>query len=443
MAADGVDRSIATERWTNWSGSARAEPISVLRPADEAELRAAVTGAAGPIRVVGAGHSFTPLVSTEGAIVSLDRMGASHRPLVRDVDRAASTAWIAAGARLYDLSPALEDDGLAFKNLGDINQQSFAGATATGTHGTGRAFPCLSAEIQAIRLMTADGEILEASLESDPDLVRAAQVGLGALGVLIEAKAALKPSYKLHRRTWATPLEESLAAAERLWETHRNFEFFVIPFAGSAINLTHDETDAAPTERPPSTDEEALQMLRKIRDWFGWSRTLRAAALRWLGRRIPEENAVDLSWRLLASQRVTLFNEMEYHLPVDGALDVVREVVATVERTRRDVFFPIEVRRTAGDEAWLSPFQGGPRVSVAIHTLAEADHGWFFTSIEPIFRRAGGRPHWGKLHSLTAPELEALYPDFDRFRALRRRLDPQGRFLNAHLAALIGEAMRR
>ena len=436
MAAEGAAPGGA--RWSNWSGNQGCAPRLIARPADEDALRAAMLDGAAPVRVVGAGHSFTPLAATDGALINLDRMGG-----IRSVDKAAKTARIGVGMRLRDISPALEAEGLAFKNLGDINAQSFAGAAGTATHGTGRGFPCLSAEIRAVRLMTATGEIVEASLESDPDLVRAAQVSLGALGVLTEAEVSVTDSFKLRRRSWTERLESVLAQAEARWSAHRNYEFFYIPFSGHCINLTHDETDAAPTVRPPSEDEAALGSLRRLRSVLGWCSPLRRWALSTAMRGATEEDAVDLGWRLLASERLTLFNEIEHHLPPEKALEALQEVIWTIERRHRGVYFPVEVRRTAGDDAWLSPFQGGERISIAVHEDARENHDWLLKDIEPILRRAGGRPHWGKLHSLQAADLEALYPDFERFRALRQRLDPDGRLLNPHLAALFGAQRMR
>jgi FAD/FMN-containing dehydrogenase len=109
-----------------------------------------------------------------------------------------------------------------------------------------------------------------------------------------------------------------------------------------------------------------------------------------------------------------------------------------IERERADVFFPFECRMTAGDSAWLSPFNAGPRISVAVHTHAPDAYDFLFSKIEPIFQRAGGRPHWGKLNSLTGAQARALYPKFDDFARLRQQLDPEHRFLNPYLRELFG-----
>jgi len=142
---------------------------------------------------------------------------------------------------------------------------------------------------------------------------------------------------------------------------------------------------------------------------------------------------------LLASQRNTLFNEMEYHIDADRGLDCLAEVVHCIESKYRDVFFPIEVRRTAADTALMSPFSSGEKISIAVHCYHRDAYMAVFTDVEAIFKRYGGRPHWGKMHSMTHREMRASYPGFETFDRIRRQLDPQRRFINAYLAELWGE----
>jgi FAD/FMN-containing dehydrogenase len=130
---------------------------------------------------------------------------------------------------------------------------------------------------------------------------------------------------------------------------------------------------------------------------------------------------------------------MENHLPADAQLAALKEVVELIEKERPDVFFPIEARRIAPDEAWLSPFQGGPRGSIAVHAHYKDDFALLFQLIEPVLLRHGGRPHWGKLHTLHGGQLEALYPRWSDFQEVRRELDPEGRMLNLYLKGLFGE----
>lgn len=421
------------QTWSNWSGNQTSRPKVIAEPRNLEELKAFVCEGEGPLRVVGAGHSFTPLVNTTGTLLKLDGMG-----LVKSVDKETRRAWVNAGARLKHLSPALERYGLAFRNLGDINEQSLAGATSTATHGTGAALPCLSAEITGLKIMTAEGELLTVSKEEDRDVFEAARVSLGGLGVLVEAEVQLVDSYRLHRKTWAEPLDSLVSHARSRWEAYRNYEFFYIPFSGYGINISHNETDAMPTKRPESDDDEAVLGLKRARDYVDDDIKARREFLSAAFSDFEGEDVVGNSWALLASQRNVRFNEMEYHLPESRALDAFKAVVELIEKKHPEVFFPIEVRRTRGDNIWLSPFNGRGRVSIAVHTFHEDSHDFFFSEVEPIFRKAGGRPHWGKLHSLKAKDLSDIYPDFVTFCKVRNRLDPKGRFLTPYLRELFG-----
>lgn len=399
-------------------------------------------GSTGRIRLAGSGHSFTPLATTPDVLVSLVQLEGDVLTADRDarcVDAAPVT--VQAGASLHRLSRALEEHGLAFKNLGDIDVQTFAGATSTATHGTGLRFPCLSAEIQGLQLVTADGELLSIDPTNHSELLPAARVALGALGILVEAQVSVRSAYKLHRRTQIQPLRQTLQEAESRWRQHRNYEFFYLPYCDYALNVSHEETDAADFSDAGGDDDAALRQMKLLRDLTRWTPRLRRWLINFIARRFKPETMVGRSWELLANRREFRFNEMEYHVPEDRGLEAFEELFTTLEKHEPDVFFPIECRRTAGDDSWLSPFQHGSRISVAVHAAASDRHDWFFTLAEPIFRKYGGRPHWGKLHSLTRAELTELYPDFENFLRVRKDLDPTGRFLNNHVARLWGEEL--
>lgn len=426
-----VPTTNAQTGWQNWSKSLPATSAKVQTPKNLMALKDIISQSAGAVRPVGAGHSWMPLVPSDGTIIKLDHFGG-----VLDIDKANQTAWMGAGARLHDVSPVLAQAGLAFRNLGDIDVQSLAGATSTATHGTGHDLPCLAAEIKALRLITGGGDELEISATQNADMLPAARVALGSLGVLTHIQMQLVPRHKLHRRVWFMPHQEVLAQAENLWATHRNFEFFYIPFSGVSMCITHDETTAEDTERATDESDDAVAQLKALRDYISWFPALRKRLLSFAISAAPEENVIGESWQLLSSERNTLFNEMEFHLPVENGLAALEEVRAYIETNRSDVFFPFETRMTQGDENWLSPFNDGPRMSVAVHCYHEDEYEFLFSHVEPIMRKHGGRPHWGKLNSLSASDFAALYPQWEAFGALRRRLDPQGRMLNPYLASL-------
>tara|TARA_R110000744_G_scaffold125730_3_gene231472 strand:- start:28345 stop:29772 length:1428 start_codon:yes stop_codon:yes gene_type:complete len=419
--------------WRNWSGLQSATPRQIASPASEDELAQLIRNTSRPIRPVGSGHSFTALAPTDGMMIDIGRLSG-----LSSYDRQARTVTIGAGTRLEQASRLLDDVGLALPNLPDIAVQTLAGSFSTATHGSGRDLPALHDAITGFRLITPQGEIVDVTPDNNAELFAAGKVSLGTLGVITQYSLRVTDSFALRRRVWVDRVEDLLDQADALSREHRNFEFYCLPHTGFGAAIAHDLFDGEPQGRPPSEDENVLASLRQLRDIFGWSPRLR----RWIaGTQLQPgvvEDYTDKSWRLLATSRVSKFNETEYHLPHENGLAAVREVLAKLER-HKDAFFPMEVRFVRGDDAWLSPFQSASDISIAVHTANTEDYRYLLSELGPVFRRYGGRPHWGKLHDMNWDELNALYPRFGDFNALRRDLDPEGKFMNPHLAALFGE----
>ncbi|HPF24789.1 MAG TPA: D-arabinono-1,4-lactone oxidase [Hyphomonas sp.] len=418
--------------WSNWSGIQQATPTGISVPPTEEELAAAITGAR-HVRPVGSGHSFTALVPSEHLIVDASRFSG-----LISADATTGFATIGAGTRIRQAARELDTAGLALQNLPDVDVQTLAGSFSTSTHGTGRTLQPLHAHIEGFRLVTASGEVRDVTAGSDPDLFAAGRVSLGALGVITQYTLKCVPAFNLRRRVEVFTLDSVLERAMEFSEQHRNFEFYYFPFTGYAAAITHDIFEGEVTGRISDEDEDTLAGLKDLRDVFGWSPWLRRrVAAGNLPKGLIEESS-DVSWKLLATARPTKFNEMEYHIPLEAGLDCLRAIIKAIE-SRKDLYFPMEIRITAPDDAWLSPFNDGPRMSIATHAAVDEPYDYFFSLLEPIHRAHGGRPHWGKLHSLQHDDLVALYPDFQRFCDLRKGLDPEGKFLNPHLAGLFGE----
>jgi FAD-linked oxidoreductase len=343
-----------------------------------------------------------------------------------------ATVW--AGTRLGDLGPALAQAGQEMPNLPDINKQSLAGALATGTHGTGRAFRALHGDVVALRVVTPAGDVHTCDAKRNSALFHCARVGLGAFGIVSQVTLQNAPLVRVKKRVEPRPLEAILEDWPALIQKHRNVEFFALPFTGIGAVVTADVTEEPVRPRGPDTDTETLMDLKRLRDWTALVPALR----RWVAQTVlaagvePEE-AVDEGWKLLSNERPVRFNEMEYHLPLDAQIPALREVLAAIETHRSDVFFPIEARVIAPDDAWLSPFYDRLSGSIAVHAYYKDDHAFFFELIEPILRRYEGRPHWGKMHSLKSGDFATLYPKWKEAVA-----DPQGRLLNAHLREVFG-----
>ena len=390
-----------TMTWQSWSGRIRCTPSAWLAPAREEEIVAAVRDAARSaysLRVAGSGHSFTPLVATDGVLVSLDAWCG-----VESSDASTCQATIRAGTKIAALGDELRARGMALANQGDVDVQALAGALATGTHGTGVTLGSISAQISGLRLVTGAGETLVCDAADDPDLLEAARVSLGALGVMSAVRLQLVPAYRLHERVWKVGIAECLAGLDAHVRGHRHFEFFWYPHKDYAEMKALDPTDAAP---------DPLDGCRGER--------------------------IDWSDRIFPSQRDLRFNEMEYAVPAASGSACFAAVRERMRTRHPDVLWPVEYRTVAADAGWLSPMHGRQSVAISVHQDAALPCDAFFADIEPIFREHGGRPHWGKIHNLKARELAPLYPMWERFLATRRRLDPNGVFLNDHLRELFG-----
>ena len=419
--------------WVNWARTQRCEPAAIERPASRAELAAVVARAAGPVRVAGAGHSFTAAVLTSGTLLSLDRMARvldADGPLVR----------VEAGMSLHRLSRELHLRGLALPNLGDIDVQSVAGALATGTHGTGARLPNLSAQVERLELVLGDGSEIELT---EGDLLRAARVGLGALGVVAAVTLRCVPSFRLRGVDAPEPLEDVLASLDERADAADHFEFWTFPHSPLALTRTNTRTEA-PREVPGRRREWLEDVLVDNHVFAVVNRAARRFPRaipmlnRTAARAASRRERVDWSFRVFASPRLVRFMEMEYAIPREHAAEAVRGAREILER--HPVSFPIELRFVGADDALLSPAHGRDSAYVAVHLFEGLPWEAPFREVEALMSGFGGRPHWGKWSFLGAEELAPRYPAWDAFRAARAQLDPHGRFENDWVRRVLGAA---
>jgi FAD-linked oxidoreductase len=426
--------------WHNWAGDQRCRPAVIERPRDRDELVAAIRRARErglSVRASGSGHSFSDVALGDGALLDLGRL---DRVLATDAAR--GLVKVEAGIVLGELNRSLDERGLAFENLGDIDRQTLAGSISTATHGTGARFKNLSAQLASIELVGADGNLREISAESDPELFRAARVGLGALGVIYAVTVRCVPAYTLNRVDSPKPLAEVLARLDELNRTD-HFEFYVFPYTDIALCRESRRTD-----EPPEPRSAATVYLREVvlENWVGsvfafagrkaprLAPTLAGIASRGVGR----STKVDRSFRVFPSERRIKFTEMEYAIPREAAAEAVPRVLEIAGRRELGVAFPIEVRFVATDDADLSPSHDRDTCYIAVHQDFRLDWQSYFRAVEELLCSYGGRPHWGKRHFQTAETLAELYPRWDAFQAARARLDPDGAFRNDYTDRVLG-----
>lgn len=430
--------SIRAMRWSNWAGDQACRPARTAWPRSVAELQEAVAAATRDglrVRAVGSGHSFSDIALTDGLLVRMDGLAE-----VVAIDGA--RARVQAGITIRELARRLYARGLALANLGDVDAQTISGAISTATHGTGARLGTLATMVSGLTLVTADGSLLHVGGD-DPELLRAARVGLGALGIVAEVTLECVPAFTLHAVDAPAPLEETLDAFDTLTAANDHFELFAFPHAAHALTRTNNRTDAPPQPRSRArawTDDVLLGTHA-----FGASCRLgrrRPALIPRLNRLVTRASGTivrtDAAHRIFSSARAVRFTEMEYALAREHTTTAVRRVLEMIDRRGFAVPFPLEVRTVAADDALLSPAVGRDSGYVAVHMFEGMAWEPYFRAVEEIMLELGGRPHWGKRHFQTAETLSERYPDWKRFAAVRARVDPGATFANAWTDRVLG-----
>jgi FAD/FMN-containing dehydrogenase len=399
--------------WTNWVGNQTCEPAELASPKSEEEVAELVADANGRglgVRVAGAGHSFTPLVATDGLLLDLRGL-----PGIRSIDRERRRVIVGPATTIGEFGMPLWEHGLSLVNQGDIVAQQIAGAVSTATHGSGLRLGSFSSGVRRIRLVTAGGAIVEIG-EDEPERLHAAQVGVGMLGAIVELELEVAVAYRLSERIEHWSWDEAWGSFDELAQAHRHYSFFWMPSESSAalyglaqpgVSLAdrchvkvYDEVDASmPDSEEPHRRVGPAHVIYPM---------------------VYEPN----------------FHELEYFVPFERgreALAAMRELMLASLPTS---VFPMEVRTVGREEAFLSHSYGRDSVVISVSGTPGAEYEPYLRDVDRLLGEFDARVHWGKLHYLTREQLLARYPRAGDFVELRRSLDPGGTFLNAHLAPL-------
>ena len=430
--------------WQNWAGTATADPARRYRPRSAQAIADAVKDAASAgltVRALGSGHSFTPAAATSGA--ALDLSGWTG---VLSADVESGLVTVRSGTTIREINAALDMLGLAMPNLGDIDAQTIAGAISTGTHGTGARLGGIATAVAALELVLADGSIVSCSARERPDLFNAARVSLGALGVISAVTLSCVPAFDLAADERPMPLGEVLARFGEFAAGNDHFEFYWFPYGKNALvkrNNRVTERDTPPPAMPEWRRFYEYEVMENAA--FGalcrTGRTVRALIKplnRLAAATVSKRSYSAASHQVFVTPRRVRFVESEYAVPRESVLDVLAELRAAVPRLADPVMFPVEVRVAAADDIWLSTACGRDTAYVAIHQYAGLPYQAYFRAFESIAAAVGGRPHWGKMHTLDARRLGELYPRFTDFLRVRDETDPERRFANLYLGQVLG-----
>ena len=398
--------------WTNWVGNQSFTPNAIIAVSSEAALQQHVAEAAAQgrkVRTYGTGHSFTPIIETKDTLLNTEAMKGVLR-----VDRLKNQATVLPKTSVGDLGDPLWAEGLALNNQGDIDTQSIAGAIATATHGSGHRLPSFSAALAGARIVDGMGNIVEITRETMPDELAALQTSIGLMGIMSEVTIDVVPAYDLHLRHEVLPFPELMARFDAYLETYRSFTIYWCPTDHSAALF--DLPDA-------KADECTLRLFQTPAPDLDRDN-------------LPPGDRVGRSYHVYPIVYEPNFHEMEYFVPLEQAHDVLTEMRKLMLHWLPKSIYPLEVRTVAAEEAWMSPHYQRDNLVVSVCGQPGTDYWDYLRACDSLFAEFKGRPHWGKLHFMTADRVERLFPKYNDFVAMRRRFDPKGTYLNEHTQAL-------
>jgi FAD-linked oxidoreductase len=434
---------LVNDRWRTWGRTESVVPARVVLPRDAEDIAGVVATArsdGSTVKPVGSGHSFSAIAIAPGTQLDMSEL----RGLVH-VDTEAGQVTVRAGTTLREMPGLLAPYGLAMPNLGDVDAQTISGATSTGTHGTGLRHGGISTQITALELVTGKGEIRHVSSD-EPQLLSAAALGLGALGVITEVTLQCVPAFGLLAQEGPEPVDDVIDSFLENVVAHDHYEFYWFPHTGFALTKTNTRVSAdTPTRGPGAVrryidDEVVSNGLFQLMCAVGARAPKIVPKINSLaGNALSARTYIDTSTKVFVSSRRVRFREMEYALPLDRIPQALRKIRTMIIRRGFRISFPIEVRAAAADDLMLSTANGRDTGYIAIHRYHGDRIDGYFDEVERIMVDHGGRPHWGKMHTRHADYLRSVYPRFDEFLAIRGDLDPERVFTNPYLMSVLGD----
>lgn len=455
---------------SNFGRNVRFQPAGYFEPRNEAEVISILNQCRDQqIRVVGSLHAWSDLVVTEGIILNV-----THLQQI-ELQPDGESAWVGAGCQIKTVLAALRKQGRTLPSLGLITEQTVAGATSTGTHGSGRH--CLSQYIQAVRVARFDpatGDAMIELIEAGDDL-RAAKCGLGCLGVIVSVKIQCRQCYGIEEHFREYRLLEPVLSAEEQFPLQ---QFYLAPWRWTYLAQHRREV---PLKRSP------LASLYRIYWFLSIDLGLHLLILfalrivrsnrfvRFLYRHVIARTVIQ-NWKVTdeSSAMLVMEHELFRHLEIElfvtrdrleAALNYVREVLTvaanpSAERSAasqlsssldglealRGVYchhYPICIRRVIPDDTLISMSSGGGQdwYAISLISYARPTQRSGFQQVAAFLattmsRQFGARPHWGKYCPLPTDELVGLYPEFGEFRRICEVRDPRGRFRNSWITQL-------
>lgn len=403
----------------NWAGTYSYTAPRIETPETVDALRALVA-APGRVRALGTRHSFTDLPDTAGTLVDVTALPAEFA-----LDEAQRTVTVAAGIRYGELAAWLDERGWALSNMGSLPHINVGGATATGTHGSGDAQRNLAANVRMLRYVGADAEMHEVH-RGDADF-DALVVGLGAYGIVVALTLDIVPSFRMRQDvytgvTWDAALADlsAVTGAGYSVSVFSRWDDETIGDVWVKTRLDRDD-DPVPDALLDGRQDAAAEPLGGLAD-------------------VTELGGVPGPW-MLRLPHFRLDGTPSFGDEIQSEYFVARPHAAAALQALRPLapriqplLFITELRTIAADDLWLSPASGQDVMAIHFtwgnHPRAVRS---LLVDIEAALEPFAARPHWGKLHLMERDAIARAHPRLAEARAVFERLDPDGRFSNAHL----------
>lgn len=469
--------------WSNWGGNIRFEPFAVkdtsrLQQHRLIELIRQAHAKPGSFKMVGAGHSFSDIVDTDGLLFYRSKLPFRNKAvIIREVEQSylkpgvkENLLRVAAWAKIGEINKAMRRKGLAFCNLGSAVLQTYAGAISTSTHGTGKDLPPLCDDVRSMLLLTGEGRLCRlepsdgitdrAPFEADhPEILLvqndaqyyAALVSMGCMGVVLEYTTCVTKRYKLEEArtliSWQQLKKELIESPQKYFDW-RHFDIIMNPY-----RVMHQHSCVVTLRRIVPDETPGT---RYVGRFFRW---LVVKLQRLIGRILKNEpryipNFLELSLRSLIRPDayiddsaevfdLDLINKViavsaEYSFPLADHqyIHAIDALLETIEQNRKKGMYhntPLGIRFSGASKAYLSMMHGEPKCTIETAVLS-GTNGWraLLNSYEAVCMHFNGRPHWGQYHELTSRKgwIGSSYANFAEWLSVMRQMDPKGVFRN-------------
>lgn len=425
--------------FSNWAKTFRCTPQRVFAPTTVLQCRQIIELArreGARVHPVGVGHSPSDLACTNGWLVRTEGL---HGPV--KIDHAKRTSTFYSGTTLHAVHAALAQASppLALPNIGSISDQTIGGLISTASHGSGVLFPVLSQHVQSLTLILPlpGAPIVRASATEDVELFKASLCGLGATGFMVDVEIEVEDAFRLRETKEGKSVDEVLDSLDEIKKSAEHVRVWWYP-DGKGMVVGRANRTYAPAQ--PTTSLLAHILGFHVTQFFLFvSRIIPSFTPlvgRWAWWLANEESVVvDDGYKVLNFDCLFPQYALEWAIDSSQTDACLREMRIWLDQEAADhdglrLHFPIEIRWSAADDIWLSPSYG--RETTWIGVVSYRPYGLpvpyrkFHEKFAALLAAHGGRPHWAKQHTLRPKDVEALYPQFQEYKQVLKRVDPNG-----------------